>query len=118
MLERCGKVKSLLIGGSITGFPVVETMNSDITEYIATNVISITDGQFYLSRKLFLDSCRPAIDVMLSVTRIGSSAQCRLVRVVSSNIKYIHSMDYLYLFLQGHIKVSSIECTILLLFSL
>ena len=49
-------------GGSITAFPMIETINSDITEYIATNVISITDGQFYTNKRLFLDSCRPAID--------------------------------------------------------
>lgn len=58
-------------GGSITALPVIETINSDISEYIATNVISITDGQLYTSRRLFLDAMRPAIDSALSVSRIG-----------------------------------------------
>ena len=58
--ERCGKLKYLYFGGSISAFPAIETINPDITEYIATNVISITDGQFYMNKRLFLDSCRPA----------------------------------------------------------
>ncbi len=76
-LERCGKLKSKYFGGSITAFPIIETINSDITEYIATNVISITDRQFYLSRNLFLDNIRPSINSGLSVSRIGSNAQCK-----------------------------------------
>ena len=60
LLERCGKLGWSYFGGSISAFPVIETINSDITEYIATNVISITDGQFYTNKRLFLDSCRPA----------------------------------------------------------
>ena len=86
-LERCGKIKSVYFGGSITGFPIIETINSDITEYIATNVISITDGQFYTNKRLFSDSIRPAIDTGLSVSRIGSSAQCKLIKVISVGIK-------------------------------
>ena len=66
---------------------MIETINSDITEYIATNVISITDGQFYTNKRLFLDSCRPAIDSGLSVSRIGSSAQSKLMKVLSVGIK-------------------------------
>ena len=65
LLERCGKLKYSYFGGSITGFPVTETINSDITEYIATNVISITDGQFYTNKRLFIESSRPAIDSVL-----------------------------------------------------
>ena len=61
--------------GSITSFPIIETINSNISDFIATNVISITDGQIYLDRKLFLDNIRPSIDSALSVSRIGSSAQ-------------------------------------------
>ena len=87
LLERCGKLMYCYFGGSITAFPVIETINSDITEYIATNVISITDGQFYTNKRLFLDSCRPAIDSGLSVSRIGSSAQSKLMKVLSVGIK-------------------------------
>jgi len=87
LLERCGKLMYSYFGGSITAFPVIETINSDITEYIATNVISITDGQFYTNKRLFLDSCRPAIDSGLSVSRIGSSAQSKLMKVLSVGIK-------------------------------
>ena len=62
-------------GGTISALPVIETINSDITDYIATNIISITDGQCYLSKQLFLESIRPSLDSALSVSRIGSAAQ-------------------------------------------
>ena len=75
LLERSGKIKYIIKGGSITAFPIIETINSDITDYIATNIISITDGQFYLDKKLFLDSIRPSFESALSVSRIGSAAQ-------------------------------------------
>jgi len=87
LLERSGRLRLNYFGSSITAFPVIETINSDITEYIATNVISITDGQLYTNKRLFLDSLRPAIDSALSVSRIGSNAQCRFVKVVSSGLK-------------------------------
>ena len=87
LLERCGKLSAYYFGGSISSFPFIETINSDITEYIATNVISITDGQFYTNKRLFLDCCRPAIDSGLSVSRIGSNAQCKLMKTLSVGIK-------------------------------
>ncbi len=87
LLERCSKLKSIYYSGSITAFPIIETINSDITEYIATNVISITDGQFYTNKELFINSIRPAIDSSLSVSRIGSNAQCKLMKIASSGIK-------------------------------
>jgi F0F1-type ATP synthase alpha subunit len=87
LLERCGKFSAYYFGGSISSFPLIETINSDITEYIATNVISITDGQFYTNKRLFLDCCRPAIDSGLSVSRIGSNAQCKLMKTLSVGIK-------------------------------
>jgi F-type H+-transporting ATPase subunit alpha len=62
---------------TISCLPIIETINSDISEYIATNVISITDGQFYMNKSLFNLTSRPAIDSSLSVTRIGSNAQCK-----------------------------------------
>lgn len=87
LLERSGRLRLNYFGSSITAFPIIETINSDITEYIATNVISITDGQLYMNKRLFLDSIRPAIDSALSVSRIGSNAQCKFVKVVSAGLK-------------------------------
>ena len=87
ILERCGKLKLCYFNGSITAFPIIETIANDITEYTATNIISITDGQLYTNKKLFLDSCRPSIDSALSVSRIGSNAQCRLIKVISVGLK-------------------------------
>ena len=60
---------------------------NDITEYTATNIISITDRQLYTNKKLFLDSCRPSIDSALSASRIGTNAQCRLIKVISVGLK-------------------------------
>jgi len=77
ILERVGKLRMNYLGGSITAFPIIETNNCDITEFIATNVISITDGQLYCNKRLFLDQIRPCIDSALSVSRIGSNAQCK-----------------------------------------
>lgn len=87
LLERAGKLRLDFFGGSITAFPIIETINSDITEFIATNVISITDGQLYTNKKLFLSGIRPAIDSALSVSRIGSNAQMKLTKTLSSGIK-------------------------------
>lgn len=127
LLERCGKLMYSYFGGSITAFPVIETINSDITEYIATNVISITDGQFYTNKRLFLDSCRPAIDSGLSVSRIGSSAQSKLMKVLSVGIKNLltnyrimelSSNKLLSLnisFYQDHLLISPIETSLILL---
>jgi len=74
LLERVSINNMKYGGGSITCFPVIETINSDITEFVATNVISITDGQLYTNKQLFLNGIRPSIDTGLSVSRIGSSA--------------------------------------------
>lgn len=87
LLERAGKLRLDFFGGSITAFPIIETINSDITEFIATNVISITDGQLYTNRKLFLDGIRPAIDSALSVSRIGSNAQMKFMKTITIGIK-------------------------------
>jgi F-type H+-transporting ATPase subunit alpha len=87
LLERSGRLRLNYFGSSITSFPIIETINSDITEFIATNVISITDGQLYMNKRLFLDSIRPAIDSALSVSRIGSNAQCKFIKVVSAGLK-------------------------------
>ena len=117
LLERCGKLMYSYFGGSITAFPVIETINSDITEYIATNVISITDGQFYTNKRLFLDSCRPAIDSGLSVSRIGSSAQSKLMKVLSVGIKNLLT-NYRIMELSSHSSSSSTSNASLKLLSL
>jgi len=85
--ERCGKLKLCYFNGSITASPIIETIANDITEYIATNIISITDRQLYTNKKPFLDSCRPSIDSALSVSRIGSNAQCKLIKSISVGLK-------------------------------
>ena len=88
LLERGGKTKIYIIMVDlITCFPIIETINSDITEYIATNCISITDGQCYLKTSLYRSGIIPAVDSGLSVSRIGSSAQCKLMKVVSVGLK-------------------------------
>ena len=87
LLERAGKLSPQVGGGSITAFPIIETQNNDISEYISTNVISITDGQIYLHPELFRDGIRPAIDPGLSVSRVGSSAQCTLMKRLISDLK-------------------------------
>lgn len=92
LLERICKV-SIAIGGSITGLPIIELQNSNITDYIATNIISITDGQFYLSARLFVSSIRPAFDAGLSVSRIGSAAQLKYIKIVGLGIK--NALTYL-----------------------
>ncbi len=95
LLERCSKLSFNYFLGSITSLPVVETINADITEYIATNIISITDGQLYTNQNLFLNSMKPAIDSGLSVSRIGSNAQCKLMKVLSIGNCYIFILIYL-----------------------
>ena len=87
MLERAGKFLPELGGGTITFLPIVATIQGDITGYIQTNIISITDGQLYLSTPLFQKGFKPAIDFGLSVSRIGSRAQCSAMRELSGKIR-------------------------------
>lgn len=87
LLERCSKLNNTINSGTITALPIVETINDDITEYITTNIISITDGQLYTNKRLVFENQLPAIDSGLSVSRIGSNAQCKLMKIVSTNIK-------------------------------
>ncbi len=87
LLERAGKFSPELGGGTITFFPVVATIQGDITGYIQTNLISITDGQIYLSTALFQRGFRPAIDFGLSVSRIGNRAQCAAMKELSSKLR-------------------------------
>jgi F-type H+-transporting ATPase subunit alpha len=75
LLERAGSLHSLLGTGSLTAFPVIETQFGDLTGYIPTNIISITDGQLFIDTEVFYKGVRPAINYSLSVSRIGSKAQ-------------------------------------------
>ena len=87
LLERAAKLSPELGGGSITALPIVETLAGDISAYIPTNIISITDGQIYLDGDLFNAGTRPAIDVGLSVSRVGSSAQTNAMKKVSGKLR-------------------------------
>ena len=87
LLERSAKLSLKLGGGSLSVFPVIETLASDVSAYITTNVISITDGQIFLSRRLFHAGIKPAIDVGLSVTRVGSIAHWHRIKLVSGLYK-------------------------------
>ena len=130
--ERCGKLKLCYFNGSITASPIIETIANDITEYTATNIIPITDRQSYTNKKLFLDSCRPSIDSALSVSRIGSNAQCKSIKIISvgsknepTNYRIMelssNSFDFFKLlslnqiFFQVHLYISSINLICILI---
>src|ERR1700757_467826 len=87
LLERCAKLSDELGGGSLTGLPIVETKANDISAYIPTNVISITDGQIFLETDLFNAGVRPAINVGTSVSRVGGSAQIKAMKEVAGNLR-------------------------------
>ena len=87
LLERAAKMNADHGGGSLTALPVIETQAGDVSAYIPTNVISITDGQIFLETELFYQGIRPAINVGLSVSRVGSAAQIKAMRQVSGGIK-------------------------------
>lgn len=82
LLERAAKMSPALGGGSLTALPVIETQAGDVSAYIPTNVISITDGQIFLETELFYKGIRPAINVGLSVSRVGSAAQTKAMKQV------------------------------------
>ena len=87
LLERAAKLNDKLGAGSITAIPIIETQAGDISSYIPTNVISITDGQIYLESDLFYAGLRPAINVGLSVSRVGGKAQSKIMRRVASKLR-------------------------------
>ncbi|USQ79344.1 F0F1 ATP synthase subunit alpha [Ornithinimicrobium faecis] len=87
LLERCAKLSDELGAGSMTGLPIIETKAGDVSAYIPTNVISITDGQIYLQADLFNSDVRPAIDVGVSVSRVGGAAQVKAMKNVSGRLK-------------------------------
>jgi F-type H+-transporting ATPase subunit alpha len=87
LLERCAKLSDELGGGSMTGLPIIETKGNDVSAYIPTNVISITDGQCFLETDLFNAGVRPAINVGISVSRVGGAAQPKAMRAVSGRLR-------------------------------
>ncbi len=87
LLERAAKLNEKNGGGSLTALPIIETQASDVSAYIPTNVISITDGQIFLETELFYKGVRPAVNVGLSVSRVGSAAQIKAMKQVSGSIK-------------------------------
>jgi F-type H+-transporting ATPase subunit alpha len=87
LLERSSKLSAELGGGSMTALPIIETLGGDVSAYIPTNVISITDGQIFLESDLFFEGMRPAVNVGLSVSRVGSAAQTRAMKKASGSIR-------------------------------
>ncbi len=87
LLERACKLNEKLGGGSLTALPIIETQAGDVTAYIPTNVISITDGQIYLESNLFYSGVRPAINVGISVSRVGGNAQTKATKKVAGRLK-------------------------------
>jgi len=87
LLERSAKLSPQYGGGSLTALPVIETQAGDVSAYVPTNVISITDGQIFLESKLFNEGNRPAINVGLSVSRVGSAAQVKAMKEIAGTLK-------------------------------
>jgi F-type H+-transporting ATPase subunit alpha len=87
LLERAVKLSDELGGGSLTALPIIETQAGDVSAYIPTNVISITDGQIFLEASLFFAGTRPAINVGISVSRVGSNAQVKAMKKVAGRLK-------------------------------
>ena len=87
LLERSAKLNKDFGGGSLTALPVIETQGGDVSAYIPTNVISITDGQIYLESDLFYKGIRPALNVGLSVSRVGSAAQIKAIKKVAGKLR-------------------------------
>jgi F-type H+-transporting ATPase subunit alpha len=87
LLERCAKLSDALGGGSLTGLPIVETKANDVSAYIPTNVISITDGQIFLETDLFFSGIRPAVNAGISVSRVGGNAQISAMKKVAGPLR-------------------------------
>jgi F-type H+-transporting ATPase subunit alpha len=87
LLERAVKLSDELGGGSMTALPVIETQDGDVSAYIPTNVISITDGQIYLEPELFFAGVRPAVNVGISVSRVGGNAQTKMMKKIAGSLR-------------------------------
>jgi F-type H+-transporting ATPase subunit alpha len=92
LLERAAKMSDELGGGSLTALPVIETQAGDVSAYIPTNVISITDGQIYLEPNLFNAGIRPAMNVGISVSRVGGNAQIKAMKKIAGKLKIEHAL--------------------------
>ena len=104
LLERAARVDQPRGGGSLTALPIIETLDSDISAYIPTNVISITDGQIFLETELFNSGFKPAIDVGFSVSRVGGSAQTKIMKKVAGKLRLelaTHSLLQIWILRQG-----------------
>ena len=86
-MERSARLSDNLGGGSITALPIIETQAGDVSAYIPTNVISITDGQIFLESELFFAGVRPAVNVGLSVSRVGGAAQTKIMKKMSGSLR-------------------------------
>ena len=91
LLERAAKLSKEKGGGSLTALPIVETQLGDVTAYIPTNIISITDGQIFLETDLFNQGQRPALNVGISVSRVGSAAQTKAMKKVAGQLRLAHA---------------------------
>jgi proton translocating ATP synthase F1 alpha subunit len=108
LLERAGQ---LVRGGSLTALPIIQTLGGDLSGYIPTNVISITDGQIFLVKSLINKGVRPAVDLSLSVSRVGSAAQYKAMSFVSRRVKSVYSLYRVY---SGLAKIGSEDAEVLL----
>ncbi len=106
LLERAARLSDEMGGGSLTALPIIETQLGDLSAYIPTNVISITDGQIYLDTDLFYQGIRPAIDVGLSVSRVGGAAQLKAMKEVAGQLRLDHAQ---YRSLAAYAKLSADE---------
>lgn len=100
LLERAAKMNDDNGGGSLTALPVIETQAGDVSAYIPTNVISITDGQIFLENELFYKGIRPAINVGLSVSRVGSAAQTKAMKQVGGDLCHVLTINLIILHLR------------------
>jgi F-type H+-transporting ATPase subunit alpha len=108
LVERAGYLKPELKGGSMTFLPIVESLQGDVTGYISTNLISMTDGQIYFNTSLFNKGVRPAVDFGLSVSRIGNKAQWAAEREVSKSLR-IDYLQYQELLQMSQIRASGLS---------
>ena len=107
LLERAAKMNDTFGGGSLTALPVIETQAGDVSAYIPTNVISITDGQIFLETELFYKGIRPAINVGLSVSRVGSAAQMRAMKQVGIVLKQFVAIPHMSVIILPYSSSSS-----------
>lgn len=90
LMERAGKLKKEFGGGTMTFFPIAETLQGDITGYVPSNLVAMTDGQIYMNAGLFQEGFKPAIDLEMSVSRIGNKVQCPIIRQLSMGLRYVY----------------------------